>query len=103
VLVGVSPLLDEVPEKYGLEQNYPNPFNPATTIKFDLPAIGKPVNVTLIVFDALGREVAKLVGQALSPGSYEAVWNASDFTSGVYYYQLRAGDFVETRKMMLVK
>jgi hypothetical protein len=103
VLVGVSPLLDEVPEKYGLEQNYPNPFNPATTIKFDLPAIGKPVNVTLIVFDALGREVAKLVDQALSPGSYEAVWNASDFTSGVYYYQLRAGDFVETRKMMLVK
>jgi phosphodiesterase/alkaline phosphatase D-like protein len=83
-----------------LEQNYPNPFNPQTTIGFALP---RAEDVTLKVFDVLGREVQTLVQERRNAGRYEVRWDASRFASGVYFYQLRAGEFVQTSKMLLVK
>ena len=90
----------EISKEFSLYQNYPNPFNPTTNIRFDLPKSG---SVKLVVFDALGREVATLVNEKLAPGTYEVDWNASQYPSGVYFYKLIAGDYVETKKMLLVK
>jgi hypothetical protein len=85
---------------FDLGQNYPNPFNPGTAISYQLP-----VNsfVTLIIYDVLGNEVAALVNEQKSAGTYEVEFNASDFGSGVYFYTLRAGDYVATKKMILMK
>jgi hypothetical protein len=88
------------PSSFGLEQNYPNPFNPTTTIKFDLP---KATEVSLKVFNVLGEEVTTLVSDRLSTGLYSYEWDASNLASGVYLYRLRAGDYVETRKMVLMR
>jgi len=87
-------------EKFSLSQNYPNPFNPNTIIKYSIP---KKSNVSLNVFDALGTEIAILVNKEQSQGNYEIEIDGSDLTSGIYFYRLRAGDFVITKKMMLVK
>ncbi len=100
VTVSVDEPGQSIPEKYSLSQNYPNPFNPSTEIRFRVAAYGL---VNLMVFDVLGREVATLVDDKLSPGSYSAEWNARNAASGVYFYRLTAGDFVETRKMVLMK
>jgi hypothetical protein len=97
---GITPLANGIPEKFSLEQNYPNPFNPQTKIKFALPKEGF---VKLSVFDISGREVMNLVNEKLSAGSYEADFNASAFASGTYFYKIEAGNFVETKKMILVK
>jgi enterochelin esterase-like enzyme len=83
-----------------LSQNYPNPFNPSTTIQFDLP---KTTEVSLKVLNILGEEVATLVSDRLSAGSYSYNWDASDLASGVYLYRLQAGDYVETRKMVVMR
>jgi hypothetical protein len=83
-----------------LLQNYPNPFNPTTTIEFDLPRTSE---VTLKIFTLLGEEVATLVSDRLSGGSYLYEWDANILSSGVYLYRLQAGDYVETRKMVLMK
>jgi|GEM_PF-1944873 len=91
---------NNVPEKIELMQNYPNPFNPNTTIIFTIPSSS---NITLKVYDALGREVRTLVDEKLSKGSYNVVFNASDLTSGVYFYKLQVGNMVQTKKLMLVK
>lgn len=92
-----------VPEEFSLNQNYPNPFNPATTISFSLPS-GFNGLVTLKIFDITGREVSNLVNQNLSQGIYNFQWNASKYSSGVYFYQLTAGsEFREIKKMVLVK
>jgi len=85
---------------YELYQNYPNPFNPTTAIKFYLPQSGQ---VTLKMFNILGEEVATLVSDRLSAGSYSYKWDASNLASGVYLYRLQAGDYVETRKMVLMR
>jgi photosystem II stability/assembly factor-like uncharacterized protein len=85
---------------YRLEQNYPNPFNPNTTIAFDLP---KTSEVSLKVFNILGEEVATLVSDKLSAGSYSYEWDAINLASGVYLYRLQAGGFVKTQKMVLIK
>ncbi len=85
---------------FSLSQNYPNPFNPATKIKFDVP---KASFTKLIIYDLLGREVAVLVNEELKPGTYQADWNASNYSSGVYFYKIVSGDFVETKKMVLMK
>ena len=98
--VGVTPIGNQVVNEYKLHQNYPNPFNPYTSITFD---IVKTSNVNLVVYDALGREVSELVNERLSNGSYRVDFNAANLTSGVYYYKLIAGDFSETKAMMLVK
>jgi hypothetical protein len=89
-----------LPLQYGLRQNYPNPFNPATTISFSLPSKSF---VSLIVYDVLGREVATLVSEELSPGNYSQQWNASDLPSGIYFYRLQAGSFAETKKLVLLR
>ena len=86
--------------KYHLSQNYPNPFNPTTTIAFDLP---KASEVSLKIFNILGEEVTTLVSDRLSTGSYSYEWDASNIASGVYLYRLKAGDYVETRKMVLMR
>jgi photosystem II stability/assembly factor-like uncharacterized protein len=98
--IGVKPINSEVPNNYLLYQNYPNPFNPSTNIKFD---IAKSTNVKIVVFDALGREVTTLVNEQLKPGTYEIDWDASQFSSGIYYYKLVTESFIETKKMILLK
>ena len=120
-LVGVNPVSGEVPATFSLSQNYPNPFNPSTKIKFniapplrtngaplplsggDVPAVAGSVGVKLTIYDALGRDVATLVNEQLKPGTYEADWDGTNFPSGVYFYKLMAGDFVTTKKMVLIK
>ena len=88
------------PLKFELKQNYPNPFNPHTTIKFSIPELSR---VILKVYDIIGNEVATLVNEIKAIGSYEVSFNASRFASGVYIYSLKAGSFVQTRKMILMK
>lgn len=90
----------EAPLSSLLEQNYPNPFNPATTISFSLPSKSF---VSLKVFDALGREVSSLLSEELSAGKYSQQWNAAGFSSGIYFYRLQAGSFVETKKLLLLR
>jgi hypothetical protein len=97
---GINLAPKEVPNKYSLMQNYPNPFNPTTNIKYQIAGNSF---VSLIVIDALGREVATLVNENQSAGTYEATFNASQYSSGVYYYKLTAGGFTETKKMLIVK
>jgi hypothetical protein len=91
---------DEKPQAYALLQNYPNPFNPITTISYLLPTQS---HVTLKVFDLLGREVATLVDDYKEAGYYEASFDASSLSGGVYYYRLQAGTFTETKKLLLMK
>ena len=89
-----------LPEIYELYQNYPNPFNPSTTISFLLPSKSF---VSLKIFDLLGREVATLVSEEMLVGSYSQQWNASNMSSGIYFYRLQAGSFTETKKLILLK
>ncbi len=89
-----------VPSDYNLTQNYPNPFNPSTTLSYSIPTQGQ---VELKIYDVLGREVAELINKEQSSGSYEVNFDASNLTSGIYFYKLQAGGFVESRKMVLVK
>jgi|SRR4030095_15639302 len=99
-LTGLSTINTEVPADYSLSQNYPNPFNPATNIKFGLP---KSSNVVLRVYNQLGETVSELVNQNLGAGLYEYNFDASAVPSGVYFYKLTAGDFTQTKKMILIK
>jgi subtilisin-like proprotein convertase family protein len=89
-----------VPGKYGLKQNYPNPFNPTTTISYNLPKVS---NVKLVVFDMLGRQVRTLVNERKAAGSYSVDFNASDLSSGMYFYKLAAEDFADVKRMVLIK
>jgi hypothetical protein len=85
---------------YSLKQNYPNPFNPATTINFTIPKAG---NVKLAVYDMLGKEIQSIVNTNLNKGSYTATFDGSALSSGIYFYRLEAGEYIETKKMNLVK
>jgi G:T/U-mismatch repair DNA glycosylase len=98
--IGIKLISEDVPMSYSLCQNYPNPFNPATSIRYDIPRSGM---VTLIVFDALGRQLETLVNESQMAGTYEATFDATKYPSGVYFYKLITKDFVQTRRMMLVK
>ena len=92
------------PHEIELKQNYPNPFNPGTTISYQLPsALGGQIQVTLKVFDLLGREVATLAQEKKGQGEFSVIWNAENLPGGVYFYRLVAGDFIRTRKMVLIK
>ena len=91
---------EQLPDKYEMSQNYPNPFNPSTTIKYSIMADGL---VTLKVYDVLGSEVTTLINENKQAGFYEAVFNASSLANGVYFYRLQSGDFVATKKMVLLK
>jgi hypothetical protein len=94
-----------LPKKFVLEQNYPNPFNPSTTIKYNLPSNEKreTTNVKLIVYDVLGKEVITLVNKQQKPGEYEVQFDATELTSGIYFYKLKAGSFTEVKKMIFIK
>ena len=96
-----------LPETFSLEQNYPNPFNPVTIIKYSIPSVkthrDASLLTTLKVYDILGKVIAKLVNENQPAGNYEINFNASLLPSGIYFYQLKAGSLVETRKMLLIK
>jgi len=88
------------PKSFTLEQNYPNPFNPSTTINYEIPTSGI---VSLKVYDVLGKEIATLVNEEKPAGIYEVNFNAVNLPAGVYFYRLQTGDFVQTKKMILLK
>ena len=100
LLIGLNPVGCDIPKEYKLYNNYPNPFNSVTKIKIDIPEISF---TKLVIYDILGREVAILVNEKLSPGTYEVEWDASNYPSGVYFYKLTAGDFTQTKKLVLLK
>ena len=87
-------------DSYELSQNYPNPFNPTTTIEYKIPESGL---VTIKVYDILGREVQTLVDQQLQPGFYSVQFDGSNLASGIYFYRIKADNFVQTKKLMLLK
>lgn len=101
-LVGVDDERNSVPTEYFLSQNYPNPFNPTTKISFAIPS-GEKNLVSLKVYDALGKEIKTLVNEIKPPGNYEVIFDASNVSTGVYYYRMKVGDLTETRKMILIK
>jgi hypothetical protein len=98
--------ITQLPKLCSLSQNYPNPFNPSTTIQFSIPVEtmhASSARVTLKVYDVLGREVVTLVNETKQPGNYEVKFEGANLPSGVYFYKLTAGDFVQTKKLMLIK
>ncbi|MCB0723627.1 MAG: T9SS type A sorting domain-containing protein [Ignavibacteriae bacterium] len=99
-VVGIEPISSVIPDKYELYQNYPNPFNPNTNIKFDLP---KGSNVKLTIYNSLGQKVAELFNGELSAGTYRYSWGAGNFASGIYFYRLETDEFVQTKKLVLLK
>ena len=100
MITGVNDTKNNLPLNISLYQNYPNPFNPTTTINYEIPKSGL---VTIKVFDELGREVATLVNEEKPVGRYSVNFNGSNLTSGVYYYRLQAGNFTQTKKLILLK
>ena len=105
-VVGIKENVAEIPIRFNLYQCYPNPFNPSTKIKYSIPSSVEThgdASVQLKVYDVLGREVAILVNEEKKPGEYEVEFNASNLPSGVYFYQLKAGEFIQTKKMVLLK
>lgn len=89
-----------VPNAFSLDQNHPNPFNPSTTISFSLPTAAQ---VQIKIFDVIGKEIATLVNERMDAGTYSTVWDAASVPSGIYFYQLRAGKYLQTKKMLLLK
>ena len=105
ILLDVEQIENQIPVEYSLEQNYPNPFNPSTVIRY---RIIKPAQVSLKIYDVLGSEIKTLVNKEQVNGVYEVDWNGDDqfgnnVSTGVYFYKINAGDYTETRKMMLIK
>ena len=99
-ITGVQQADNNVPQNFLLEQNYPNPFNPTTQINYSIPSAQK---VTLKVYDELGKEVATLVNNEQAAGNYTVDFDASRFASGVYFYRIQAGNFMQMKKMILMK
>lgn len=99
VTVGIG---DEniIASKISLSQNHPNPFNPVTTIEYSFPQSGE---VSLIIYNLLGEEIARLVDGYQPAGTYSVTWSATSVSSGIYFYRFRAGDFVQTMKMVVLK
>ncbi len=99
-VTGLANTINVIPKDYVLYQSYPNPFNPTTTIKYSIPNTNL-VNIT--VYDILGRQVAELINEVQSLGKHQVVFNASSLASGIYFYRIHAGNFFQTRKMVLLK
>jgi len=99
-LTSVKEIVTSLPTGFALEQNYPNPFNPSTAIRFQTTEYGF---ATLKVYDVLGSEVATLVNEPLNAGEYETAFNASNYSSGIYFYRLQAGSSTQVKKMILMK
>lgn len=102
---GISQIGNEIPKSFSLSQNYPNPFNPSTKIKFEIPITKSETNskTEIRIYDISGKLIETLVDLNLKPGRYEVTWSAAKYSSGAYFYKLVSGDFIETKKMMLVK
>ena len=100
LIIKIQSISQQIPAHFTLEQNFPNPFNPTTTIIFD---IQKTSDTKLIVYDALGREIATLVNEELKAGSYQVDWNATGYSSGMYFYKLITDDYVDVKKMIFMK
>jgi hypothetical protein len=101
-------MVDKTPLNFSLSQNYPNPFNPLTKINYAVPQpisyqLSTQQNVILKVFDVLGREITTLVNEAKQPGNYEVIFDASNLSSGIYYYKITSGNFAKTKKMVVLK
>jgi len=92
--------LNYIPESFSLKQNYPNPFNPSTKITYQITELSF---VSIKVFDVLGNEMATLVSKELTTGEYEIEFRSTGLTSGIYFYQLKAGKFIQTKKMVFLK
>jgi photosystem II stability/assembly factor-like uncharacterized protein len=99
-VIGINGNQNTVSDQYALHQNYPNPFNPMTKLKFQMSNKGF---VKLTIFDMLGKEIVTLVNEDLNEGTYNFEWNASNYPSGIYFYKLEAGEFSQSRKMVLIK
>ena len=100
VIATIGEVSNQMPKDFILYQNYPNPFNPSTKIKYSVPHLSQ---VQIKVFDVLGNEIQTLIKEEKPAGTYEIDWNAANLPSGVYFYQLRAGDFIQTKKMILLR
>lgn len=98
--VGIQNINENIPDNYVMFQNYPNPFNPSTTIKFELP---KTTDVKVAVYDITGKELEVLVNEKLQTGTYQTTWNGERYSSGVYFYKIQTDDFVQTKRMVLIK
>lgn len=99
-LVPVESENQTVPGKFILQQNYPNPFNPETNIKFELP---RSEHITMNIYDVKGELIQKLINRNMNAGKYKIKWKGNDYPSGIYFYKIRAGEYAETRKMVLIK
>jgi hypothetical protein len=99
-MTSVEQISNDLPRYFSLEQTYPNPFNPSTTINYQLP---KASSVSLKIFNTLGQLVASLVDEHKEAGNYQVQWNAAALSSGIYFYRLGAGKFVDMKKMLLLK
>lgn len=97
---GVDDQSSSIPDKFEISQNYPNPFNARTAIEYALP---RDSHVKIVIYNLLGQNVETLVDADKSAGNHQVIWNAADVPTGVYFYRLEAGDFVQTRKMLLAK
>jgi hypothetical protein len=107
-IIGIKNISSNVPEKFSLPQNYPNPFNPTTSIKYNIPKLSSPHVlggdlVLLKVYNILGKEVATLVNEKQSPGTYEVTFDGSQYPSGIYFYKLETQSYKETKRMVLIK
>ena len=100
MVTAVKEKVRATPATFSLSQNFPNPFNPSTVIGYQLPANSL---VTLKVYDVLGREVRTLVNEREGAGDHSITFNAADLPSGVYFYRLTAGSFVETKRLVVIK
>ncbi|MCH7955307.1 MAG: T9SS type A sorting domain-containing protein [Candidatus Marinimicrobia bacterium] len=98
--IGVEEEVSSTPLSYQLSQNYPNPFNPVTTISYVLPTTSK---VLLVIYNLLGEEIARLVDGIQPEGVHQITWDASGVSSGIYFYRIHAGEFIQTRKMLLLR
>jgi len=99
-VIGIHQISAEIPNRFALFENYPNPFNPVTNIKFQLPRVS---NVKVTVYDITGKEASVLVNEELNAGTYKADWDATNFSSGIYFYRIEAGSFSDTKKMVVLK
>ncbi len=99
-LIGIHPINSDSPVSFKLYSNYPNPFNPVTKIQFGIPFKS---NVNISIFDILGRQIEILLDKELSAGKYSIDFDGSKYSSGIYFYRLVSEDYIETKKMILIK
>ena len=107
LVVGINNEANIIPDRFSLGQNYPNPFNPVTKINYDVPnsrgSANRSLFVTIKIFDVLGKEVAVLVNDLRSAGRYSVDWNAEGYTSGIYFCRMQSGEFLDIKRLMLLK